>query len=255
MRKDSVLLIGTAAVGGAFGFFVRWLQLSSAFDAETGLMRSGAAASRILIALVIAVAAVQLLQTLRLRARLPETPGLDFFAGGSTVYRFFCAGMGILTAVGGLLQLIASLRGGVSVFYVCLSLLALFSGLCMAALSLSATAGVAARCLCCTVPVICGCLRLIAIYKANDSNPVVWSFCMPLLAVAAGILGWFYFAGLAYDKPRRPQLLFFCQLAPFLSILSLADPGSLGDRLTLLCPSLLLLAVAARLAGEAKEKE
>ena len=252
MRKDSILLIGTAAVGGAFGFFVRWLQLSAALDAETGLMRSGAAASRILIALCVFVAAAQLLYTLRLRARLPETPGLAFFAGGGAVYRFFCAAMGLLTFVGGVLQLIAALRGGVSVLSFFVALLAVFSGLCMAALSLSATAGVGARCLCCTVPVLFFCFRLIVFYKLNASNPVLWSFCMPLLAIAANLLGWFYVAGLAYDRPRRAPLLFFCQLAPFLSILSLADSAGLGEKLTLLCSSLLLLAVAARMAGETK---
>ena len=255
MRKDSILLIVTAAVGGAFGFFARWLQLSSALDAETGLMRSGAAASRILIALCIVVAAVQLLYTLRLKARLAETPGLEFFAHGSAVYRFFCAAMGLLTVVGGILMLIASLRGSIGMLYFFLSLLAVFAGLCMAALSLSATAGVASRCLCCTVPVLFFCFWLIVVYKSNASNPVIWSFCMPLLAIAANVLGWFYVAGLAYDKPKRPLLLFFCQLAPFLSILSLADSAGIGEKLALLCPSLLLLALAARMAGEQKEAE
>jgi hypothetical protein len=160
--------------------------------------------------------------------------------------------MGLLTVVGGLLMLIASLRGSIGMLYFFLSLLAVFAGLCMAALSLSATAGVASRCLCCTVPVLFFCFWLIVAYKENASNPVVWSFCMQLLAIAANTLGWFYLAGLAYGKPKSAALYFFCQLAPFLSILALADAGSLGAKLALLCSSLLLLAVAARLAGERK---
>ena len=252
MRKNSILILCTAAVGGAFGFFVRWLQLRSALDAETGLMRPGAASGRVLIALCIVVAAVQLLYTFRLRDRLPGTPGLDFFERGSAAYRFFCAAMGLLTFVAGVLMLIAALRSRM-VLSLFLALLAMFAGLCMAALSLSATAGAAARCLCCTVPVLFFCFWLIVAYKSNASNPVIWSFCMPLLAVTANVLGWFYLAGLAYDKPKPGCLLFFCQYAPFLSLLSLADSAGLGEKLALVCPSLLLLAAAARMAGEAGE--
>ncbi len=253
MRKESLLPICTAVVGGAFGFFARWLQLSTAIDESTGLMRGGAAASRILIALCVVVAAVQLLYTLRARDRLPEAPGPEFFEGGSAVYRFFCAGMGLLTAVGGVLLLIGAMRGSGGALTFFLALLAVFAGLCMAALSLSATAAVPVRCLCCTVPVLFLCFWMIVTYKENASNPVVWSFCTRILAIAANALGWFYLAGLAYGKPKSAALFFFCQLAPFLSILSLADSVSLGSKLALLCPSLLLLAVGARLAGERKE--
>ena len=250
MRKDSFLLIGRAIVGGAFGFFVRWLQLSTALDAETGLMRAGAAASRILIALCILVAAVQLLHTFRLRGRLPQTPGPEFFEGGSAVYRFFCAAMGLLTVLGGILMLISALRGGTGALMFFLALLAVFAGLTIAALSLSATASVAMRCFCCTVPVLFLCFWMIVAYKMNAANPVIWSFCMQILAIAATLLGWFYLAGLAYGKPKRANMLFFCQLSPFLCILTMADSLSLGERLALLGPSLLLLAVAARMAGE-----
>lgn len=249
MRKNSILILCIAAVGGAFGFFVRWLQLRSALDAETGLMRPGAASGRVLIALCVVVAAVQLLYTFRLRNRLPA-PGLDFFARGSAIYRFFCAAMGLLTFVAGVLLLLAALRGRMVLCFF-LALLAMFAGLCMSALSMSATAGAAARCLCCTVPVLFFCFWLIVVYKNNASNPVIWSFCMPLLAITANVLGWFYLAGLAYDKPKPACLLFFCQYAPFLSLLSLADSAGLGEKLALLCPSLLLLAAAARMAGEA----
>ncbi len=252
MRKDSLLLIGTAAVGGAFGFFARWLQLSSAMDAETGLMRGGAAASRVLVALCILVAAVQLLYTLRLRGRLSDAPGPAYFEGGSPAYRFFCAAMGLLTVLGGILLLIVSIRGSVSLLKLVLALLAVFAGLSMAALSLSATASLPTRCLCCTVPVLFFCFWMIVAYKEDASNPVVWSFCMRILALAANTLGWFYVAGLAYGKPKRAHMLFFCQLAPFLSILTMADHSSLGERFALLCPALLLLAVAARTAHEQK---
>ena len=255
MRKDSLLIIGTAAVGGAFGFFCRWLQLSSALDAETGLMRVGASASRILIALCVVVAAVQLLHTVRLRDRLPDTEGPEFFEGGGAVYRFFCAAMGLLTAVGGVLMLIGAVRGGVNLLMLFLSLLAVFAGLTMSALSLSATASIPMRCFCCTVPVLFFCFWLVVAYKINASNPVIWSFCMQLLAVAANALGWFYVAGLAYGKPKPDRMLFFCQLAPFLSIIVLSESHSVGEQMALLCPSLLLLAAAARTAGEQKPQE
>ena len=252
MRKESLLLTGTAVVGGAFGFFVRWLQLSTAYDFATGLMRAGAAASRILIALCILVAAVQLMHTLRLRGRLPQTPGPEYFEGGSPVYRFFCAAMGLVTVLGGILMLISALRGDGTVLNFFLALLAVFSGLTMAALSLSSTASVPMRCLFCTVPVLFLCFWMIVAYKENASNPALWTFCMQILAITATLLGWFYFAGLAYGKPKRAAMLFFCQLSPFLAILTMADKMILGERLALMGPALMLLAVAARLAGELK---
>ena len=255
MRKDSLLIIGTAAVGGAFGLFCRWLQLSTALDAETGLLRAGAAGSRILIALCVVVAALQFFHTVRLRARLAQPEDDDFFAHGSAAYRFFCAAMGALTAVGGLLMLITSLRGGVTILGFFLGLLAIFAGLLMAALSLSATAGSGMRCLCCTVPVLMLCFWLIVLYKDNASNPVIWSFCMRLLAIAASTIGWYYVAGFAYGKPKRARALFFCQLAPFLSILVMAESQRFAERLMLLCPALLLLAIGARIAREQTAEE
>ena len=48
MRKDTLFIV-TPIIGGAFGLFLRWLQISVIFDPETGLAARNAGLSWALV--------------------------------------------------------------------------------------------------------------------------------------------------------------------------------------------------------------
>lgn len=241
MRKDNLTIIGVTAVGGAFALFVRWLQNGAIFDLETGLATPNAAVSWILVLLCAAVAVVQLVLSLRLCYRLAEAETSVSSNTAQMLNRIVRIVLSALSILGGILMLLTAFRSGQMVLMLCLAILALGTGLGMLWLSLNAAGKTPMHCLCYAVPIIFYCLWLIIAYKDNASNPVLWSYCMQILAICTGILAWFFSAGRVFDKPQPTKALFFSQFAAFLGILLLADELPLSTHLLLLCPMLFLL--------------
>lgn len=255
MRKNSLTVIGVSAIGGAFSIFVRWLQNTIIFDAETGLARRGAGISWALVLLCVLVAAAELLVTLRLRSRLSSDTQTELLRAGSKWGRIFFVAMAGLTLLGGILHLISSLTGarqGVPVLDLILSVLAIAAGAALLVLALGKAKDGASRCFCYAAAILFYCFWLIVCYKDNANDPVIWKFCMQILSIGASALGWYYAAGFAYDHPQPAKTLFFCQLAAFLGILVMADERSIGAQLLLLCPALMLLGIASRLVSADK---
>lgn len=248
MRKDSLLLIGVTAVGGAFALFVRWLQNLTVFDAATGLANPGAAVSWILVLLCVAVAVAQLLLILRMHRRPAEVTETIAENKGAPLARIATIALAVLCLAGAALMLLsARFSAGKTTLMLCLSILAVFTALSLLWLALCKSENSALHCLCCTVPVLFYCLWLIIAYKDNASNPVLWSFAPEILAISGGILSWFFAAGYVYGKPQPVKALFFTHFSVFLSILVLADERALGMQLLLLCPALSLLFLSERL--------
>ena len=100
MRKDT-LFLATPLIGGAFGLFLRWLQRSVIFDAETGLAARSSGISWALIAYCAVYAFVCFIGVWK-----RDTPrfavGHTVFGGGRAL-RTICAIMGGLTVLGGIL--------------------------------------------------------------------------------------------------------------------------------------------------------
>ena len=247
MQKDSMTILGVTAVGGAIGLFIRWLQNTAIFDAETGLARANAPVSWFFVIYCVAVLITQLVLSLRLRYCRAETDYGRAFAGRSPVFPILGAVLGCLTALGGLICLLGAFSSPYAVLLFLLSLLAVFMGLAMVWLALRGGKNGAAACLCTAVPVLFYCFWLIVSYKENSSNPVLWSYCTEILAISAQVLAWFFVAGYAFGRAKPVKTLFFCQLAAFLSIVAMADARPFGRQLLLLCPALMLLGLAVLL--------
>lgn len=246
MQKDSLTILGVTAVGGALGLFVRWLQNTSIFDAETGLARQNAGISWAFVILCVIVAAVQLILTLRLRYCRAEPDYCNALQGRGPFLPIFSAIMGALTLVGGVASFSAVFASNYVVLLLVLAVLGIFTGLALIRLALNKSSG-AMTCLCTAVPVVFFCFWLIVSYKENASNPELWSYCIEILAICASILAWYFVAGYAFGRPKPMKTLFFCQLAAFLNIVAMADSRPLGRQLLLLCPALMLLATAVQL--------
>lgn len=98
--------------------------------------------------------------------------------------------------------------------------------------------------LCCItsfIPILHYCIWLLASYKANDINPVVWSYSIELITVCICVVAYFRIAGLAYAAPKGKKTLFSCMAAFYMCFMSLADARYLGMQIMNIATGLIML--------------
>lgn len=245
MQKNSWIFIGFAFVMGAFSLFLRWLQLLNSFEEETGLFVSGTSSSAaLMIALMIAFAGlIYLTQPLR---RLTAENCSNALKAKSViipvVVGVFCAVM-----FSGAVGLFASASATkYPQIYRVLALLGIISAACIytAVYSLSLGKNGPMVCLCMAAVTLFYCFWLIVSYKEHDADPVVWDYAIEILAIAASLLGWYFTAGFAFERPKPSLSLFFQGLCFILCLCTLPDERSTFLSLMLIAPSAALLVLS-----------
>lgn len=255
MRKE-MLLPAVAVAGGLAGFGLRWWELNTAFEAETGLPLAGAPASLALIALS-AVVAVALL-VLSLTAKYPEfqSYGQAFSAKGNTLYAMAGVLSGFLL-IGGAGLMVFDFAVGANPVYTRLivAVMAVASGLCVMRTVQSNFKGTGGGkySVALLIPAFTFCVWLIAAYQVRAGDPVQMDYVYELFAIIAGLLGLYYIAGFSFEKGRSGLAVFFSLLGVYFSLVTLADRHDWGTValygftiLYLLTSSVLLLHNAAR---------
>ncbi len=91
------------------------------------------------------------------------------------------------------------------------------------------------------LPVFMFSVWLIATYKQNDINGVVWQYAVEIIAVCAAICGFFRVAGFSFYSVKSPRILFSTFFAAFLLIVTLADERYLGQQAMIVGSILMLL--------------
>lgn len=245
MQKNSWIFIGYAFVMGAFSLFLRWLQLLNSFEEETGLFISGTSSSAaLIIALMIAFAGfIYLTQPLR---RLTAENCLGGLKARSVIIPaivgVFCSAM--FAGAVGLFASASAMR--YPQIYRVLALLGVISAICIytAVYSLSLGKNGPMVCLCMTAVTLFYCFWLVVSYKEHDADPVVWDYAIEVLAIAASLLGWYFTAGFAFEKPRPVLSLFFQGMSFVLCLCSLPDERSIFLSLMLTASSAILLVLS-----------
>lgn len=237
MQKNSWIFVCYAFVTGAFSMFLRWLQLMNRFEKDTGFFISGGALTPIFIILLLVSAAGMLVMALRYKtAAEPEnalrakSPLCVVFSAILCFVMFAGAAM-LLFQAGGMraellfrLLAILGLAAAVSMFFV--------------ANRMSNGNADSVSCFCFTVIILFYCLWLIASYKSHDSDPVIWSYAPEIIAIAAGMLAWYFLAGFAFGKPKPVPAIFFSGLSFVLSLTAMPDGRRLSLSILLMAPSL-----------------
>ena len=235
MRKNALIICTFTCAFGAIGAFCRWLQVQIAFD-EAGL--SVSSMWNYIVPIVLIAAAVCFYAFVSKYRRAGLTMTADFYDTFQGSTKFFVPGAWILGAMmifGGMV-LIATLPDTLNkVLYRVLAGLAVLTGI---AFPLTATGSQkrfepGVNSLFATFPVLLFCLWLITSYKQNSTNPTVWAYAVEILALAAALLAFFYFAGYPYGRPRPGKSLYFSMLGSFLCIVALADDRNFGLQLML----------------------
>lgn len=104
------------------------------------------------------------------------------------------------------------------------------------------------------VPVLFACFWLVFSYRVNAENPVLWAYCVEILAIAATALAFYYIAAYFYCRAKPDRALFTVQLAAFLDITTLADERALGISVIFAAVAAFLLLTEFVLIENLKEK-
>lgn len=245
MRKKPLELSLYVTGAGAFGVFLRWLQLQLAFD-DKGLC--GPSIFNYIVPLFILVAAYVLRRRIRqmLSGELVlPTDYHEALANPGRFYAFLRWMAGLLMAAGGALVIRGSDVEKQKL------LLRLIGGAAIAAgLSFPLFLGWANRklkrfsrdllCLLCLLPILLFAIWLVYDYVNNAINSVVWAFLVEVLTVCTLMLAFFRLAGYAYGQVDAKKTLFWLQFGVFMSMTVLADSRSVGLQVIFFSAGLML---------------
>ena len=237
MRKELVLPV-TAIAGGAIGFFLRRLELATAFEPDTGLPIQGMPVTWALIALSAAVAVALLLLCLGVGKGFEGGYDQAFQARDAAPYMMGMTAGAFLTAAAGVLLLLklprlyaeASLEtSGFPMFslvpMVLLAVLCLCSAWSMLMLGKNNYRGeekgkYSAWLL---IPAYTCCMWLIVSYQEHSGDPIILDYVYQLFSVIAAVLGCYFLSGFGFGRSRPAAAAFFSAEAMYFALVTLAD--------------------------------
>ena len=234
MRKTMWTAIGAACVAGAFGLFFRWLQLLNRFDTDTGLYTPGLSGYMFVIWCIISAVALFLFsrKCLPVQNNVPEAA--EAFGCGKIgqMLGILCAA---LLCLGGLIVLFSS---GATVYPRAervLGLLGLLSGVAFAVLLHQVRAGHHSfgTMVCALLPVLLFCYWLVICYKENARDPVIWSFCVQILALCVLAVSFYYVTGYLVGRVVPSRALWLMQMSVFFCFAVMPDSMATGRKLVL----------------------
>ena len=229
---------------GAFGVFIRWLQLQLAFD-DKGLC--GASVFNFLVtAFIIIVAWVlrrriaQMLET----AVLPQDYAAALKNPGK-FYAFLRWLVGAIMALGGVLVIRSSEVEKQVILLRVLGGFAILSGICFPLFLGWANRELKSvqqtlLCLLGLAPTALFSLWLVYDYVNNAINSVIWGFVIEVLTVATLMLAFFRLAGYAYGQVQLKKTLFWLQFGVFMSLTVLADSRGMGMQIVFFAAGMML---------------
>lgn len=228
---------------GAFGVFVRWLQLQLAFD-ENGLC--GASIFNVIVPVFILVVAWVLRRRIAQLLKLAVLPE-DFTSlkNEGRFYAFLRWLVGAIMMLGGVLIIRGSEVEKQVVMLRLLGGLAIVSGICFPLYLGAANREIKSRsrnliCLLGLAPILMFSLWLVFDYMDNAINSVIWAFLIEVLAVSTLLLAFFRLAGFAYGQVQMKQTLFWLQFGVFMSLTVLADSRSMGRQIVFFAAGMML---------------
>lgn len=234
--KNSIALPALAAAGGLAGFFLRRLQLASAYLPDQGLFIHGAPATYILLGLMALLALLFLL----LVWRLPLEPDdfLPAFGSPGTGQMTVLAAAGFLMfAAGGLgiqdgFRTFRLWQADPGMYQLSLPAVQLLAGaLCVpAGLGVLHMGRMAYRgelnnggCFLAPFPTLAGLVWVFSTHLKHGTEPVLMKYGFALFAALLLTLAHYYAAGCLYGRPRPRRTVFCALMGTVVGITSLAS--------------------------------
>ena len=230
--KKSLELACYIGGAGAFGVFLRWLQLQLAFN-ELGLP-DPSAFHVLLIVYVIAAALVFLFFLNRYEKQRLSVPDA-FSAAFSHTGKLYVAARilsGLLVSAGGALLYMQTESDRNSADYRFIAVFAVLAGLAfilwMSCADRDPLPNAWLLCVLSFIPMFFLAAWVVICYKVNTINSVAWSYVPELVSVAAAMFAFFRLGGYVFGRPRWKDCLFCCMFAAMLCLICLADERFLG---------------------------
>ena len=244
MLKKSLVTNCYVLGAGAFGVFVRWLQRQIAFD-DNGLV--SASIWNIILVLYIGICCYLAWHYVsELHRDGYSVPG-EFTAAlknSGVIYRGVRIVVGAVMVIGGAVLIFSCETDKEASLLRVVGLLGILSGvsypLMLASANLEAPNRTFAR-LCSFVPMLFFAVWLIAAYKINAINSVIWSYSIEIITISLCILAFFRMAGFIFGSPSSRMSMFMAMITAFFCFMSLADSRYFGMQLMLIGAGLMLL--------------
>lgn len=244
---------------GAFGVFLRWLQLQLAFD-ENGLC--GPSIFNFIVPIFL-IAAAWLLhrrirQTLGSRYTLPKKYN-EALSNPGKLYAFLRWLLGAMMAMGGVLLIRGSETEKHAVMLRVLGVGAILAGLAFSFyLELANREIKSGRrrflCLMSLLPILLFAVWLVYDYMNNAINSVIWGFLIEVLTVSTLMLAFFRLAGFAYGQVNAEKTLFWLEYGILMSLVVLADERSTSMQIIFFSAGMMLALAQFILLRRVREK-
>lgn len=230
---------------GAFGVFLRWLQLQLAFD-EEGLC--GPSVFNVIVPAYLLLAAYLLRrrvwEQLGHRWVLPKKPE-EALANPGKLYAVLRWLPGGLMILGGLLLIRGSEVEKQVMLLRVIGGLAILTGGCVPLLLQLANKPLQGRfkdlpTALSLAPLLLFAVWLIYDYQKNAVNPVIWAFLVEVAAVSTLLIAFFRLAGYAFGQVSSKKTLFWLQYGMLMSLVVLADDRSMSMQVIFFAAGLML---------------
>lgn len=243
---------------GAFGVFIRWLQNVAGTNDDQLYNDS---LWSFLVPLVIIIGALVFVGMVRKlgKDRLYVDEDIcEALKNSGRIYQAIRIAIGVIMAAGSALLIAQCELDNAANLLRILGILGFFTGVSFPIMMKwynQAERRVSLMYIFAMLPVIMFCVWLIATYKQNDINGVVWQYGVEIVAVCAAICAFFRAAGFSFYSVKSPRILFSSFFGAFILIVTLADERYLGQQIMILGSVGMLLYYDWVLIVNMKQKE
>jgi len=222
-------------LAGAAGFYIRFLERLSAYDAQTGLPERGATITYVLIAFSAVFLVVVLMFSIRVTTKHKVPSGFEnAFGTDPTAYPVSFALIGLFWLAATVLYYLS-----LEVFWplpttdLIFILLSALSAISVAffAIEMFQDPNHKSKYALSIIPSIFVCFWLVVVYRQNASNPVLLSYCYQCLAIISSALGFYFTSGFVFNKPAPGKTVFCYSAAAYFCFVSLADEQAISLKL------------------------
>lgn len=232
MRKLSYFIPLLSLLAGGVGFYLRRVELDTAFEPVTGLAIRGDTSTTVLvIATMLFFILATAFSVFISQKFISPNNFSNTFSSYLVNYPLTVIPVCILWVGGSIVHLInlrlADLLQSYDVYFIVLSLLAAISIILFTIEMFQNLKRKAAYALS-LMPIVFLCFWLIMLYRQNAANPVLQSYVYQCLAIVASILTFYYTAGFLYGKPSSSKAVAVYCVTIFLCVVAIADDIGLG---------------------------
>ena len=243
---------------GAFGVFIRWLQNVAGTNDD---QLYNASLWSFLVPLVMIIAALVFVGMVRKLGKdrlYVDEDVCEALKNSGRIYQAIRIAIGIIMAAGSALLMAQCELDNAADLLRVLGILGVFTGVSFPFMMKwynQTERRTSLMYIFSMLPVIMFCVWLIATYKQNDINGVVWQYGVEIVAVCAAICAFFRAAGFSFYSVKSQRILFSSFFGAFMLIVTLADERYLGQQIMILASVGMLLYYDWVLIVNMKQKE